>query len=119
MRPDPLRRLVGIALLILAPASAVEPVYGVVRDGDLHHESAAAAATHRGAGSQDGHGHEDSLPTHQHGTPADHCTHVHGIPCLGAAVPLSFGAAVWVPHRPAVVIHRSEASLAAFHPPRA
>ena len=119
MRPHRLRRFVGTALLILAPAFAVEPVYGVVRDGAVHHESAATAATHRDAGPQDRHGHEDPVPTHQHGTPADHCTHVHGVAFIGAAVALSFGARLSPEYPEDPAPYRGPSSLDAFHPPRA
>ena len=119
MRPHPLRRFIGIALLILAPASAVEPVVGVVRDGAVHHESAATAATHRDAGSQGGHGHEDSVPTHQHGTPADHCTHAHGVACMETAAALSFRSVLSRLHRRDAVVRQGGPALDAFHPPRA
>lgn len=119
MRPTLLRRFVGTALLLLIPASAAEPVFGLVRDGVVHHESAAAAASHRDAGPQSGHGHEDSVPTHQHGTPADHCTHVHGVALMGTTVPLSFGAALSPQHGHDVVLHHGRSSLDSFHPPRA
>ena len=119
MRPHPVRRFVGIALLILAPAFAVEPVYGVVRDGAVHHESAATAATHRDAGPQDRHGHEDPVPTHQHGTPADHCTHAHGVACMETPAALSFGSVLSRFHRRDAVVHQGGPALDAFHPPRA
>jgi len=119
MRPTLLRRFVGIALLTLTPAAAAESVLGVLRDGVVHHESAAAAATHRDAGPQSGHGHDDSAPSHQHGTPADHCTHVHGLAVIISAVPLLFGAPLSAQYEGDPLIHRGRSSLGAFHPPRA
>jgi hypothetical protein len=78
------RRFLALALLIAYGASSAEAVVGVVRDGSVHHESAAAAAMHH-EGQHDGeHGHEDGGQAaehgseHQHGTPGDHCTHTHG-----------------------------------------
>lgn len=119
MRVTTVRRFIGIAVLILAPASAAEPVFGLLRDGVVHHESAAAAATHRDASPQSSHGHEDSVPTHQHGTSADHCTHVHGVAFMGTAVPLSFGAPLSPQYQRNVVLHHGRSSLDSFHPPRA
>ena len=119
MRMCPLWRAVAIALVTLTPAAAAESVLGVVRDGAVHHESAAAAAAHRDAGPQSGHGHDDSVPSHQHGTPADHCTHVHGLAVIISAAPLSFGAPVSAQHQADPFIFASRSSLDAFHPPRA
>ena len=73
-------------MLLLLTASNVETVLGVLRDGEVHHESSATAAAHAMQG-QGEHGHEDGRPQgpehehgpqHEHGTPADHCTHQHG-----------------------------------------
>lgn len=119
MRVTTVRRFIGIAVLILAPASTAEPVFGLLRDGVVHHESAAAAAAHRDAGPQSSHGHEDSVPTHQHGTAADHCTHVHGVAFIGTTAPLSFGAPLSPQYQGDPLFHRGTSWLDAFHPPRA
>lgn len=87
LEPSSLRRYLrrGIALLILTAyaASAAEAVVGVVRDGQVHHESALTAAVHRAAHvSQHGYEHlaRGSHDTgHEPGAPSDHCTHVHGV----------------------------------------
>ena len=86
-----LRRVLGLALLIAAPAWQLEAAIGASRDGPVHHETAGAAATHAPASTGD-HGHEDGLPPaqhhhgnqHQHGTPADQCSHAHGFAALSA-----------------------------------
>lgn len=79
-----LRRCVAVALLLGYSASSAEAVVGVVRDGAVHHESAATAAVHNETERGD-HGHEDPAAAesehgrdHQHGTAGDHCTHTHG-----------------------------------------
>ena len=78
------RRWFALFLMFALTVSFAEPVLGELRDGEVHHESGAAAAFH--ALEADGeHGHEDAgSPAHehggehQHGTGADHCTHQHG-----------------------------------------
>jgi hypothetical protein len=84
-RPSSLLALVAVALL--AFGSNIEPLYGALRDGSIHHESPAAAVAHSAAAPGE-HGHEDGSgqtshhqhgSQHQHGTTADHCTHVHGL----------------------------------------
>lgn len=67
-------------MLLTVTFSDAETVMGLLRDGSIHHESTASAATHASFSGGE-HGHEDGLPhgtEHQHGTPADHCTHQHG-----------------------------------------
>jgi len=108
-----------MVMLTLTPAAAAESVFGVLRDGAVHHESAAAAAAHLGGSQQGGHGHEDSVPDHQHGTPADHCTHFHGLACIISAVSLSFAAPLSRQSQGDPVIFSGTASPDAFHPPRA
>ena len=79
------RRWFALFLTFALTVSFVEPVLGELRDGEIHHESDAAAALH--AAQADGeHGHEDAgTPAHphggehQHGTGTDHCTHQHGV----------------------------------------
>ncbi|MQA91855.1 MAG: hypothetical protein GEU90_16805 [Gemmatimonas sp.] len=75
-----LRRLAAVLMLLTIAFSQMETVMGVLRDGKVHHDSAATAALHALNG-QGEHGHEDGAPhgpKHEHGTPADHCTHQHG-----------------------------------------
>lgn len=72
----------ALALLAFVVGSQAEPAAGTRRDGAVHHEAAPAAIAHQSSGD---HGHEDAAtPTrhehrqgHEHGTIADHCTHVH------------------------------------------
>lgn len=78
-----MRRLRALIMLLLIANSFLEAVVGVVRDGAVHHESAALAAAHAQHFAGD-HSHEDSVPTgeryregsHEHGTASDYCTHV-------------------------------------------
>jgi len=95
------RCLTLLVFLTLPIGSNVEPVVGELRDGTVHHESAAAAAAHRPAAPGE-HGHEDGSSQssqhehgsqHQHGSTADHCTHAHGT-ALPAAMAVSFTAVV-------------------------
>lgn len=89
-----MRRPLALALLILTSAASVEAVVGVTRDGEVHHESPAVAATHAQRPSGD-HGHEDGAPSgehshdegHEHGTSTDHCTHVHSVALLTSPPP--------------------------------
>ncbi|MEQ1854947.1 MAG: hypothetical protein ABL963_00665 [Longimicrobiales bacterium] len=80
----PIRRSIALALLLGYSASAAEAAVGVLRDGAVHHESAAAAVIHQETHQGD-HGHEDPGAgaehgsDHRHGTSSDHCTHVHGV----------------------------------------
>lgn len=113
------RRAIAIALLILTPASAAEAVFGMLRDGAVHHESAVAAAASRDAGPQSGHGREDSAPTHQRGTPADHCTHEHGTATVSPVFSFSFSTSVSAHRLTACTIHPSRILLEEFEPPRA
>jgi hypothetical protein len=79
-------RRAAFVLLLAIMGFTLEPVVGVVRDGEVHHETAAEAATHSGLATA-GHAHEqndsqtseDSESDHEHGSNADHCTHSHGI----------------------------------------
>ncbi|MGD2045400.1 MAG: hypothetical protein PVH96_04195 [Gemmatimonadota bacterium] len=77
------RRGLAFSILLAYAVSAAEAVVGVVRDGDVHHESALAAAVHRAEhlpdhafeqGGHDAHGSD-----HGHGSSSDHCTHIHGV----------------------------------------
>jgi hypothetical protein len=78
------RRLIALVLLLAVSGSAAESLVGQLRDGEVHHETSVAAASHASHARGD-HGHEDAgAPSHehggehQHGTNADHCTHQHG-----------------------------------------
>lgn len=91
-----MRRLIALILLVFSTATSLEAVVGPVRDGEVHHETAARATQHatRTTGEHGHeHGHDDGMsaqaedpdgsgeehgPKHQHGTGADHCTHAHG-----------------------------------------
>ncbi len=79
-----IRRSIALALLLGYSASSAEAAIGVLRDGAVHHESAAAAVIHQETHQGD-HGHEDPGAgaehgsDHRHGTSSDHCTHVHGL----------------------------------------
>lgn len=66
----------------------LEPAWGLLRDGQVHHETTASAGVHAQVTGSGDHGHEDGsdrepghshAPGHQHGTSADHCTHMHGV----------------------------------------
>lgn len=78
-------RAITAALILFGyGATSVEVVLGELRDGEVHHESALAAAQHD-VRAQGEHGHEEPVadtehgPDHQHGTAADHCTHTHSV----------------------------------------
>jgi hypothetical protein len=78
-----LRRILALLLLLAAGLAQVEPVWGELRDGEVHHESVQTALAHHAEADGD-HGHEDAgAPEHphgedhQHGTTLDHCTHHH------------------------------------------
>ena len=118
------RRFLALVLLYATAVSLVEPALGELRDGEIHHESTAAALAHAQFADGD-HGHEDAgTPAHehgrehQHGTATDHCTHQHGpaAPAEGA-LPFVFATAVHFETEPPVRIAWSP-SLP-FHPPRA
>jgi hypothetical protein len=113
-----LRRAIAVVLLVMTSASGAESVFGVLRDGEMHHVSAAAAVTHRNADPQSGQGQEDSQPTHQHGTPADHCTHAHGVAIINPAFHFSAGTSISTQHLADPAIHTGRSSLDEFHPPR-
>lgn len=119
------RRLIALLLLLVMTGSMVEPVVGVLRDGVVHHETAASAAVHAAQAAGD-HGHEEGPPYdhqhgrhHQHGTGADHCTHQHGLAFVTGDLP--------VPHV-AILADRDLVAesvtpagrhpLDLFHPPR-
>lgn len=118
------RRILALLLLLVTGLAQGETVWGELRDGEVHHESAAAALAH--AAQTDGdHGHEDARTPehrhgedHQHGTNADHCTHHHGTAMVTAV-------AFFVPSSPSVPPshHPSTSSdgppTGFFHPPRA
>lgn len=77
------RRWLALGILLAYAASAAEAVVGVVRDGEVHHESTVAAAVHR-AEHQSEHGyqhvdHGTHDADHGHDGSSDHCTHLHGV----------------------------------------
>jgi hypothetical protein len=118
------RRLIALALLLGYGASAAEAAVGVVRDGAVHHESAAAAAVHQESHHGD-HGHEDPGTDaehgseHQHGTSGDHCTHAHGT-SLPAVCDLDVATQVEATARPtAPPLGSGTAATSHFRPPKA
>ena len=120
-----MRRLLALTLLILVTVSSTEAVLGVVRDGEVHHENNAVAATHAQQSSGD-HGHEDAGETgehrhdegHKHGTAGDHCTHTHSLALLtSTASPLLIESAE-LPTTDSLLPHEV-VSEGFAHPPRA
>jgi hypothetical protein len=128
--PVLLRRLLAFVMLLALAVSASESVLGELRDGEVHHESSAAAAAH-GLHASGEHGHEDGSPPghpadsghrhgpgHHHGTGADHCTHQHGIP-----LPASFAFDLPLRTLPQPSfepqVHTARVSTTLFRPPRA
>ena len=118
------RRFFALFLMFGLAVSLGEPVLGELRDGEVHHESATAAALHS-LQAQGDHGHEDAgAPTHQHGndhehgTGADHCTHQHGT-ALPAQVAFALPAStiLQAPTHPRV--HAAWTPALLFHPPKA
>ena len=121
-----IRRCFAAGALVALVGSAVEPGFGLLRDGAVHHESTTEATQHASLG----HGeHGDrrlaaEAPTtpsteHEHGTSMDHCTHVHG-PALQAVLPtlaMSFRASI--ADDPLVETHGRSPLEALFHPPKA
>ena len=106
-------------LLVATPISAAESVVGLLRDGAVHHESPAAAAEHAALGTGEGHRHDDRVPTHQHGSPADHCTHVHGVAVTTAPLQVAFEAPVSVSNQVQCPIRQDWSPLEELPPPRA
>lgn len=119
-----LRRWFSFVLMFVLTAGSAEPVLGMMRDGEVHHESGIAAAEHSVSARGD-HGHEDvGAPDHehgaqhQHGTSADHCTHQHGTP-LPARADFAFAPSisVHVETEPSVATDWTPTGL--IQPPRA
>ncbi len=93
-----IKRLTTALVIFAWTLMSVESVVGELRDGDVHHESASAAAQHR-AVSAGGLGHEHAEApaeggkgdeqdnNHRHGSSSDHCTHVHGVAMITMPVP--------------------------------
>ncbi len=121
-----MRRLLALVLLLVTAASALESVRGELRDGAVHHESAATAAFHA-LDAQGDHGHEDgSLPGshrhsrgHEHGTNSDHCTHQHGPAMLTAAEEPLFTCLTREPTVAVAAFFPDRTPVRLFHPPRA
>ncbi len=100
--------------------TTAESVFGEVRDGTVHHESAIEAMEHTER-SQSEHGHEDASehgPEHQHGTAVDHCTHTHSV---SMPAQHQFGFVVLQSLRPpfAETLRGDTAVRSLFHPPKA
>lgn len=121
-----MRRLLALVLLLLGAASSLESVVGELRDGAVHHESAATAAFHAPEARGD-HGHEDgSLPGnhrhsqgHEHGTGSDHCTHQHGTALLVERFDPLFFVTVQTAHAAGRARAPDGMPTPLFHPPRA
>lgn len=101
-----LRRLLSVlALSGFLLAGVFEPAFGLLRDGQVHHETAASASTHTSTAGE--HGHEDGGtqpghphgPSHQHGTSSDHCTHGHSVG-LPSAQPIASSVVTATPDQP-------------------
>lgn len=120
-----MRRLLALTLLILTSASSMEAVVGVMRDGEVHHENAALAASHAQESAGD-HGHEDAATStehdhdegHDHGTASDHCTHTHDAALLTSSPPPLDIMTVEV-HVTESALPRAIVSDGFAHPPRA
>jgi hypothetical protein len=120
------KSLALVALLGLASGSMLEPTVGVLRDGAVHHETAATAAAHGWVASGE-HGHEDGARSpsqhqhgsrHQHGTAADHCTHAHGT-AVASIVLLSFGAPIALEQHDVTYLLHTTPGAVHSPPPRA
>lgn len=114
-------------MVVLMAGSMVEPAFGALRDGAVHHEANGLSAAHALVSSGD-HGHEDGPPgaahphgpRHEHGTGADHCTHQHGVPFASAMTPPpSVGLTTESPLRALRPLLPRIAPVVLFHPPRA
>lgn len=119
------RPLIAFALLLGYGATSVEAVVGELRDGEVHHESPAAALYHTQV-AQGEHGHEDAGqqepehgPDHQHGTSVDHCTHTHsaGVPVDQVQFRIVACVASVPSESPSAQSDATPGSL--FHPPKA
>jgi len=120
------RPLIAFALLLGYGITSIEVVLGEVRDGEVHHESAATALDHtQSASTQGEHGHEDEGqnaehgPEHEHGTSADHCTHSHSASLPGDQLVLSFIACTQTLPAPLATTRSDDTPGSLFHPPRA
>ena len=121
-----LRRMVALLSLVLMVGSLSEPAVGALRDGVVHHESAATAAAHGDRFAGD-HGHEDGVPSththdrgHLHGTGADHCTHQHGLGPTCGSPEVTQVLATPARTLPSVqMMALTQHPLELFHPPRA
>jgi len=124
--PSATRKVVALVLLVSFVTSSFEAVAGLVRDGSVHHETATEAMTHSSARTGE-HGHEtaseapeqDHGPDHQHGTGADHCTHVHGAALLAPATVALVDHEVVMPPVGSLATPTDYRTPPLFHPPRA
>lgn len=124
-----MRRALSVLILLVFYASLFEVGVGLARDGAVHHESSAVAASHatRGPDRQGEHGHEtgdespdtEHGPNHQHGTSSDHCTHAHGSALTVATA--SAPTPVELPGFPPATVPTpsDRSSVPLWHPPRA
>ncbi|MFQ5549615.1 MAG: DUF2946 family protein [Gemmatimonadales bacterium] len=116
--------LASVGLLGAILISALEPIVGLVNDGDVHHESALVAASHSGSTPAQ-HAHEDlrhqssdgKHDGHEHGSAADHCTHAHGA-LLRATQSLAFVSVERPMESLEIARGRSVTSSSPRHPPR-
>ena len=120
------RRVIAMILLTLAPAATAESLLGALSDVTAHQKSQAAAAAHQdsgtqvpGRGTQGRQGHDSVPPTHQQGTPADHCTHMHGVAIVAASSQISFAVPVSVGSQLEPLIRMGWSPDGDFPPPRA
>ena len=120
------RSLVALVLLVGYATSSAEVVLGEVRDGEVHHESTAAALDHtQSASTQGEHGHEDDGqeaehgPEHEHGTPADHCTHSHSVSLPGDQLVFNFIACTQTIPVPLATTRSDDTPGSLYRPPRA
>jgi len=122
----PVRRALALLMLVLTFGSGVESVVGLLRDGEVHHESGASAVAHAAQSSGGDHGHEDAAPSgahrhgrgHEHGTTNDHCTHTHSV-ALAPVFAFSLPAREFVLTYAEPVVHTGTGPRPLFHPPRA
>jgi len=119
------RALIASLLLAAYGATAVEAVVGQLRDGEVHHETVAAAAEHQADTGRGEHGHEDPAtdgehgPEHQHGTSGDHCTHTHSVSLPAAQVAFSIVTNAETELAPLPAFRDGAFATPLFHPPKA
>lgn len=110
------RRVIATILLTLAPAAAAESLLGALSDGTVHQVGGTQVPDR---GTQGRHGDDSVPPTHQQGTPADHCTHMHGAAIVAASSQVSFDVPVSVGSQMEPLISIGWFPDGDFPPPRA